>query len=64
MTAARSATSTSRSSRANKFLTTSSVPLLWNDDIADPAKRADANFLKATSISTGLSRDRRRAGLR
>jgi hypothetical protein len=38
-----------------KFLTTSSVPLLWNDDLADPAKRADATFLKATSFLTGLS---------
>ena len=38
-----------------KFLTTSSVPLLWNDDIADPAKRNDANFLKANSFTTGLS---------
>ncbi len=37
-----------------KFLTTSSVPLLWNDDIADPAKRNDANFINATSIWTGL----------
>ena len=39
----------------DKFLTTSSVPLLWNDDIADPAKRADSNFLKATSSLYGLS---------
>ncbi len=38
-----------------RFLSTSSVPLLWNDDIADPAKRNDANFLKATSTFTGLS---------
>lgn len=35
-----------------RFLTTSSVPLLWNDDIADPAKRNDATFLKATSATT------------
>jgi len=38
-----------------RFLTTSSVPLLWNDDIADPGKRADATFLKATSFLTGVS---------
>jgi len=37
------------------FLKTSSVPLLWNDDIADPTKRNDANFLSANSASTGLS---------
>ena len=30
----------------NKTLTTSSVPLLWNDDITDPATRSDANFLR------------------
>ncbi len=42
-------------SSTKKFLSTSSVPLLWNDDIADPAKRNDANFLKATSFETGLS---------
>jgi hypothetical protein len=40
---------------STRFLSTSSVPLLWNDDIADPAKRNDANFLKATSSSTLLS---------
>jgi hypothetical protein len=37
------------------FLSTSSVPLLWNDDIADPAKRNDATFLQATAPFTGLS---------
>ena len=42
-------------SSTKHFLSTSSVPLLWNDDIADPAKRNDANFLKATSSLTGLS---------
>ena len=42
-------------SSTKHFLTTSAVPLLWNNDIADPAKRNDANFLEATSSLTGLS---------
>ncbi|HMS61696.1 MAG TPA: hypothetical protein PKD63_05395 [Solirubrobacteraceae bacterium] len=40
---------------STRFLSTSAVPLLWNDDIADTSKRNDANFLKATSSLTGLS---------
>jgi hypothetical protein len=30
-------------------LTTSSIPLLWNPDVSDPATRADANFGRAAS---------------
>jgi hypothetical protein len=38
-----------------EFLQTSSVPLLWNDDVADPATRADANFAAASGIdATGM----------
>ncbi len=37
----------------NKTLTTSSVPLLWNDDIADTAKRSDANWLKSLAHPGG-----------
>lgn len=36
------------------FLSSSSVPLLWNSDISDPSRRNDANFLKATSATTLL----------
>lgn len=34
---------------SKNFLKTSSVPLLWNEDITDPLRRNDANFLKANS---------------
>ena len=37
----------------NKTLTTSSVPLLWNQDITDPGTRADSNFLKSVARPGG-----------
>ncbi len=37
----------------NKTLTTSSVPLLWNDDISDPNTRSESNFGLANSVPGG-----------
>jgi len=37
----------------NKTLTTSSVPLLWNQDITDPTTRSDTNFLKSVARPGG-----------
>jgi hypothetical protein len=37
----------------NKTLTTSSVPLLWNNDITNPVTRADSNFLKSVARPGG-----------
>jgi hypothetical protein len=34
----------------NKTLTTSSVPLLWNNDITDPTTRSEKNFGLANSV--------------
>ena len=36
----------------NKTLTTSSVPLLWNEDITDATTRSDSNFAKASMRSS------------
>jgi hypothetical protein len=37
------------------FLQTSSVPLLWNSDVSDPATRSDANFAAASGVdASGL----------
>src|SRR4051812_21999067 len=36
-------------------LRSSSIPLLWNDDVSDPATRSDTNVLAATTADTGLS---------
>jgi hypothetical protein len=37
----------------DKTLRTSSVPLLWNEDIADPATRSDANWLASQARPGG-----------
>jgi len=37
----------------NKTLTTSSVPLLWNDDITDPTTRSDTNFGRSVARPGG-----------
>ena len=37
----------------NKTLTTSSVPLLWNNDITNPVTRADSNFIKSVARPGG-----------
>src|SRR3954451_20377120 len=39
----------------SKFLLSSAIPLLWNQDISDPATRSDVNFISATTGSTGIS---------
>ncbi len=38
---------------SDKTLTTSSVPLLWNDTVADPAARSDANWLASLARPGG-----------
>ncbi len=39
--------------QGDKSLLTSAVPLLWNDDIADPAARSDANWLSSLARPGG-----------
>ena len=36
-----------------KFISTSSVPILWNPDASDPATRSDANWIAATEQAGG-----------
>jgi len=38
---------------STKFLQTSSVPLLWNPDVSDPATRSDANVIAAEQKTGG-----------
>src|SRR4051794_10285353 len=37
-----------------KFISTSSVPLLWNPDASDPGTRSDANWIAATTQAGGV----------
>jgi hypothetical protein len=38
-----------------KFLSSSSIPLLWNSDLSAPGSRSDANYIAATSATTGIN---------
>ena len=38
----------------SKFLSSSSIPLLWNTDISDPTTRSDADMIAATAAATGI----------
>ena len=37
-----------------KFISTSSVPILWNPDATDPGTRSDANWIAATTQAGGV----------